>query len=294
MDKKTVFLHIGLPKTGTTTFQTTVMRSPHVMLSHGIRYLETGTKLGVNAEHHLLVQGILGPRGARIDTLASEEILAGIWAAARREIDTAPESKILISSELFSLEIRKLEDIVRLRRELCDYNVVIALVLRDVADFVNSLYLQRVVEGYYEPIEATIEEFSNFLNWSDLTEKWASVFGRENVRVLRYEDLDRSRLAGHMLEHLVDIKLTDGQLTDVSGNFSLGKAAAEFVLALNRSAMPEPAKRRLRSVVVEALARFDTGMKRSEFVDDEMADVLRSRCEWPLLAAKPLRNMATS
>src|SRR5687768_11764911 len=88
IDMKTIFLHIGSTKTGTTALQSFFSLNEARLKTAGIGYPRTG-RSGV--AHHKLAEVILGRKTAR----------RPVYRELREEIEAAPEQTFVLSSEVF-------------------------------------------------------------------------------------------------------------------------------------------------------------------------------------------------
>ena len=198
-------MHLGPPKTGTTTIQAFLYRARSALNASGVRYaaagrIRTGQTLtvhrpngikrmtGPRKAHHLLPWTILG----EVDELSADDV----WSALRKEITACPEQTIVVSSEAFS----------RLRREQVEYvqacldGFAVSLIsyLRNPLSKMLSDYTQRIKSGrYYESFSVflenerhLIEDYDGFIDHLD------AVFGPSSVII---RDFDAA-IAGDGLE----------------------------------------------------------------------------------------------
>lgn len=284
--KKTVYLHIGLPKTATTLIQNAFYQSPDVLGQYGVRYLSAGTKEFGDPVHHMLFMAVFGEKGRRIDPSKSSEQIETAWQEALDELATAPEDKIFISSELFALEMTAQEDLIRLRDGLKDYDVKIVLVLRDVADFVNSFYAQLVRDGFSGKVEEKINQIWSSLNWASLTDRWISVFGAENVIPIRFEDLKRGSIVDEFFKLVFGLEYEEPLFENPGVNRSLSHSAVVFLRDINSTDIPEEEKTAFRHQIHTFLGKYKTGLKSADFLDDEVKVTLQKHCVWPPLRTR--------
>jgi hypothetical protein len=152
-----LFLHIGLPKTATSSVQKFLFDNPGFLGSHGLRYARTGLHAGLKCHHDLLWalglhQGVaFTDKGIRH---RADEFLSGLARESREHADR----DLVISSELFTF----VDDFSRLEPLLAafpDRDVRFVLTLRRQDYLLESLYQQIVKDG----LDRT---FENWLGWS--------------------------------------------------------------------------------------------------------------------------------
>jgi hypothetical protein len=284
---KTILLHIGLPKTGTSLIQGAFMRAPEALARFEIRYLQAGTEVFDDFGHHVLVMAALGERGRRIDPGKPPETIAAAWAAAMAEIETCPEPRIFISSELFAFDVTDPADIARLRTDLSAggrHRIRIVITLRDIVDLVNSVYAQRVRDGYDGSIEDYLARIRPLLDWQAFVDRWAAVFGP--VLLLRFEDLDRRAMADDFLRRVFDLDYEGQLFGNQTANRSLPHSAVAFLREVNGSDMAPERKVDLRNHLHGFLGAHQTTMQRPDFLSAGDKSELRLNCRWPALTSR--------
>lgn len=146
----TVYLHIGMPKTGSTSIQHTFFRNRATLLASGINYLPLGRNhagslmplLSENPHKHSrnLRKGIDTPQKAQSRNKAISQRLA-------RELSRNGSAKLVISGEAFSAasfdEVRRLKDLLDPYAER--YRIIVYV--RDPYEYANSAALQRIKGG---------------------------------------------------------------------------------------------------------------------------------------------------
>ena len=278
---KTVYLHIGLPKTGSSTIQHAFYQRRDRLSEVGIRYLQTGALEFNDFGHHILLMGAMGERGLRIDEGKSIEAALTLWESALLEIESCSEGHVLVSSELFSLDLDTTEAFEFVRDKLASFEVKIVIVLRDVVDFVNSVYAQRVRDGYDDDLHQYIVNIWPSLNWKKLIDRWGQYFGSDSIVVLKFENLIEGSLANNFCREVFGLTLDQDFFPQNRSNFSLPHSAILFLKDLNRSSIPDEAKFALRDILQATCAVENTGMKKPDFLSLEASQMLRLNCEWP-------------
>lgn len=282
--KKTVFLHIGLPKTGTSLIQSAFLGAPETLGRFDIRYLQAGTRVFDDGGHHVLVMAGLGERGQRISPEKSPDVVRQCWNEAIDEINGCAETQIFVSSELLALDVTQAADIETFRDGLSaqgKHDMKIVVTLRDPADFVNSVYSQRVRDGYDGTAQDYVVRIRALLDWEALIRPWSEVFGAENLILLRFEALDRSGMVDDFFRRVFGETHAGQLFPSPQINPSLPHSAIIFLSEMNGSAMPDEDKVAIRNYLHATLGRHRTGMKKADFLSEEEKTLLRGQCRWP-------------
>ena len=231
--QSTTFLHIGLPKTGTTFLQGMLAANADVLAAHGLVYP------GRSKDHFLAAQDALGHdfRGH------SDERTAGSWESLLRELAEAPESAI-VSHELFSLATD--EAIARILDQLPTSQVVVVVTARDFLRQVPAVWQEDLKNGKAR----TLTEFVALLKETDgaspakgfwryqdlpaITERWAKQVGNDKVIVVTVPPVRSSQLLlWERFTSSVQLETPDVRIPEHRKNTSLGSAEAEFLRRLN-------------------------------------------------------------
>ena len=283
---KTIYLHFGLPKTGSSVIQSGLFSARDKLSTLGIRYLHTGINEFYDFGHHILVMGALGQKGIRIDQTKSIDRALEYWDLALAEIEACVEKNIFISSELFSLDIDTLEAFTFLKSKLHNYEVKIVLVLRDVVDFVNSAYSQRVRDGYVGNIDDYIEDLWPSLNWAELVDRWSQLFNKNSMIVLQFEDLSGDCLVNKFFKQTFSIDLDLNFLKNAAMNKRLPHSAIIFKRELNSYSIPDEAKIRLRNHLTSFFSSYEIDERKSDFLSPEAKRMLYLNCKQPEMVSK--------
>jgi hypothetical protein len=191
--KPTLFIHIGLPKTGTTALQTALSASQKLLLENRIYYPNAFFWGG----HHDIARWL---KHGSDDTLLInffDEMKSGCLENACEKVVISSEgfyypiaSEIERDKATCSLEIRK--NLLRLRQVIPeDFNVKIVAYLRRQDLALDSNYNQRVKYSHSftlsprEFLQRTFERFNR--DYDFLLDAWAEVFGIGNIIVRVYE-----------------------------------------------------------------------------------------------------------
>jgi hypothetical protein len=186
--KATIYLHIGLHKTGTSSIQTTLFNNRKKLLTHDINYAQLSD--GPNHSIILLPLFRRAPHRYRTNRLAgidTEEKAAkknaSSLVALRDALKSNKSASIVFSGEgIAGLPANRLE---QLRAELEPYAARFRVIayIRDPYSTTNSMIQQRVRRGqtYQEIIEAP-----PYPRYSRIQAS-IEVFGRENVDIRMFD-----------------------------------------------------------------------------------------------------------
>ncbi len=193
-----VVIHIGPPKTGSTTLQDALRDNRDDLKRAGIRYAGSGTQSSAAA--------MWATR--RKDRTTGRQVPASAWKQLLKEINDSIESTVVVSSEWFaaatSAQIRTIS------QELpgAEYQIVIAL--RSLDRILPSRWRQNVIEGatysFTEWLELIFSPSSNPYStrfWhqhrhDELVQRWGEVFGQRAITAICVDDADPDRLLRHM------------------------------------------------------------------------------------------------
>jgi hypothetical protein len=274
------WLHIGVEKTGTTSIQSFLAANRTALRAEGRLYPIVPGAVG----HLGLVAFALdddrldGTRKAR--NLATPAQFADFRdefvRALVAEIAGGGVSEIILSSELLSSRIRSQSEFARLK-VLCDgiaRNTKVVVYLRNQVDFLVSRYTTVIQSGGREEFRMGATALADY---AALLERWATVFGRENMVVRRFEPADF--VDGDLLaDFAASIGLENTKLVPVPRyNESLDAESLIFLRAINRRTPRRLAERMgaLRSAAVAILQQRHGGTK--FVISQELASRIEAR-----------------
>ncbi|GJL56738.1 MAG: hypothetical protein NPIRA02_38700 [Nitrospirales bacterium] len=197
-----LILHIGPPKTGTTSLQRFLNSASKELLSRGVLYPQEG-RLKAGS-----VYRVHRPEG-RVTTTGpadSHQLLAwtlknevegvdaeGCWLDVLNEIHRVDPQTVIISGEAFFSLLE--EQVIQVRKYLADFNVRVIIYLRDPFNLCLSAYTQHVKMGRYH------HSFLTFMNekgphifegYETRTQRWKMIFGSEQIVYKSYDKLAKS------------------------------------------------------------------------------------------------------
>ncbi len=189
---KTVFLHIGLPKTGTTALQSFLRANDVALARNGICFPDLG----------LYYPGIIANRNAHFLIASYDTIPNAMSFTPQEEYYTALDrlavlseayEKILLSDELIWRICNQHSDFLpTVKQDLAsrgmDLKVIVYLRRQD--EFVQSRYRQRIKAGetfsFYEFLD-TLRQNNYPLDFYDSLNKISGAIGKDNLIIRIYE-----------------------------------------------------------------------------------------------------------
>ncbi|MDO4632946.1 MAG: hypothetical protein Q4B01_03715 [Eubacteriales bacterium] len=241
----TVYLHIGMPKTGTTAIQNFMALNRDLLAEKGVSYPDMGFHYpgrGYNRNAFFLHGEGYNAEGAeRCDWREKPEYPEGMKQLSElgRKFET-----IVISDEgnwWGGVRRKKFWPMLKQDMDAAGLELKVIVYLRRQEDFAQSHYEQRVKEGF-------THSFEEYLVWKDRAEypfdyeatlaKIAESVGSENIIVRVYEkgqfQGEEHTIFSDFLE-IFGLKMADGfELENTVRNVSLEGDALELRRALNR------------------------------------------------------------
>lgn len=226
-NNKTIFLHIGSPKTATSSIQHQLLESSRELSRIGFEYCCNSYKLGEILSSY--------------SRLPDEKLSLTIsdW---EQEIQNSSQPNLIISSESlygdFYNPLLTTETIaVSLKRIFSKYSVIILFVAREQLGFHKSLYMQSIKEGSTKTYSQFCHDVSIFnFNWVEIADIYAKYFGANALKCFWYEDLisETSTPAEILLSSLTPSNSTVSLSKKGSkSNISLGHLGTEILRSVN-------------------------------------------------------------
>jgi hypothetical protein len=252
--RRTVYLHIGHGKTGTTALQTWLAAHEPVLKAHHLRYPRTARELD---GHHRL---------APLEGCAPGEL----WNAFRQELAVYGGFDFIISSEYLYYVTD--EDLNELRRSLSDQDVVILLYVRPQVELLTSTFLQWVKVG--ADYGATPADFLRVhqpgFRFDAAVSRFRKVFPSARIVVRLYRD---SLHGGTVVDFCRLMGLPDHESEGVSNaNPSIPSCLWRIVHTLNQHGIDGP----VRDAIIEELMNAPVPLHIDPghvFSDEEIQDV---------------------
>ncbi|HEY9293790.1 MAG TPA: hypothetical protein VIP98_21130 [Microlunatus sp.] len=234
----TTLLHIGIPKTGTTTLQRSAAYHREQLLEHGVCY--PGNSLNHREAVSALMARSLGWKNSESTPSKS------IWDKIEREVKTTSAKRSLISHE-FGCE--STDEQARRFLDALGPKTHVVITLRGFADLLGSSWQQYVKAGYQKPYAVwlkailgdrkklkTTPTFYKRNDQAAIVRRWVKIAGVDNVTVVIADKRKPDQLT-NAFEDLLD--LPRGTLAALpaggyAANRSLSASEAELVLRVNK------------------------------------------------------------
>lgn len=221
---KQLYIHIGTHKTGTTTLQKMLLTNKRYLSNCGLYY---PTSCMHRAHHNVPWEIANDPRW---------EKERGTLADLEKEIIINTYKIYLISSEdisRFSLKQTKI-----LYENFKKYNPKIIVYIRNQFNYIVSSWSELIKNckiniSFDEYYEICLKETPNILNYNFFLERWATIFGKENLIVKIF-----SKGTKHLEESFLDIFNIDFDMQKIEIgdrlNISLSFQTLNVIRTLNK------------------------------------------------------------
>ena len=201
-----LILHIGPPKTGSTSIQNFLSSAQQELLSDGVLYPSKGRteagvtyqikvyvrdaksrpytfKKGPHITHHLLAWALAGA----VQNISADRC----WADVLNEIDRVNPETVVISSESFAWLSE--EQLQTLKGLLKDFSVKVLIYFRNPFNWLLSRYNQVVKKGrYHRSFRAFMQEKSfHYISYQHLMKRFVGTFGHRNVDLRLFDKIKR-------------------------------------------------------------------------------------------------------
>ncbi len=191
MGSKTIFIHIGLEKTGTTSIQNFLYNNSKKLQLESLFY---STSLGVNQTSLSIYSG----QDKHINSLApkeQEKIIIRKELPRKikniiKEFEKSGCKNLVFSNEHLSSRLKNTNDINKLKGlfDQYDYPVKIIMYVRNQVDLLESIYFEGIKAGAKDSLSDWAKKFGYFeLDFIKMIEKWESVFGEESIIVKLFD-----------------------------------------------------------------------------------------------------------
>ncbi|MGH6811072.1 MAG: sulfotransferase domain-containing protein [Methylocella sp.] len=223
-----IIFHIGLEKTGTTSFQRFCTRNARRFMRHNVLYPTRSSAFYV-LNHAPLTASYLSSESLDDFYLRYTITRFEMVKSLKREIESSNVETVIISSEHLSSRFRATH-IEKLAEDFNEYECRIVLALRDHLSRLFSSYSTHVMSGS----DQTLDEYAEmvlmpdklYMRYADTIRLWESSFGSDNIIVFDYNeasDIIYSILSKIGLLHLRN-KRTDGHKCNASLDASVTEA----------------------------------------------------------------------
>jgi len=185
----TLFIHIGLQKTGTTALQKCLSANEEHLKHQGLLYCDRTIGLDVRkgaSAHHFIPHALENKRRGYTPDAPFSKLGDHIRELRKQAGDFKGHS--LISSEDFSTLNE--EQIMSLRQRFGSHNIKIIIVFRRQDYWLDSLIGHLMKVGRDIDIDSFIASNAHMMNYKAVCDRWAAAFGEDAIIVDTYENSD--------------------------------------------------------------------------------------------------------
>ncbi len=238
-----VIFHIGLEKTGTTSFQRFCTRNARRFIKLNVLYPKRSSAF--YALNHAPLTASYLPSKSPEDfhlrsTIASSEMVKSL----KREIEASGVETVIISSEHLSSRFQA-PQIEKLAEDFNEYECHVVIALRDHLSRFFSSYSTHVMSGW----DQTLDEYAErvlmpdnlYMRYADTISLWEASFGSDNVIVFDYNE--SSDVIYSLLSKIGLLHLRNGPTDDHKYNASLDANVTEALRLINIANRSESAYR---------------------------------------------------
>jgi hypothetical protein len=221
MAKKTIYIHIGTPKTGTTSIQTFLTKNTNILLKKGIFYPATGR---CYPETSVCMNG-----GVVNDINALKEVLENFTKSKK--------SKMLLSEECLFLQNPKDNWVNKegIWDIFSNYEVKIIVYFRRSVDYLCSFWQEKIKYRGQDDLLYFLENDEEYLNNIKNFHYLATKVGKENVIVRTFEK--ETWLNSSLIEDFLsifNIKMSEEFQVSEIVNPSLSRDMCDKLLYVNK------------------------------------------------------------
>ena len=252
-----LFLHIGYPKTGTTSLQRFLAANEVALAARGVLYPQTGrwrdAQYGMNFALGLGAYD----RPAELPAATPAEIAAGLAA----EVEASGCERIVVSSEYFA--IASVPDRAKVQALFAGYDVKIVCYLRRHDDALESAYAQAVKSVTDPPWQTNAESYvlhelglgTVSYDYLAMLRQWGMRFGQGSVIVRPYEWAQNQPDIQADFLRVIGVEDDPGFVRPPAANPSIGPRTAAAIHMVRRTGLPDEAKRHMVGRLIMADAR---------------------------------------
>jgi hypothetical protein len=181
---KTLILHVGYPKTGTSSLQWFLHTHRDHLLEQGVCYPVTGQV--ADHAHHKLAFSLADNAYEQVD--AGER--ARLFEALASELDGSGAHTAVLSSELFLYRLELIQKSEECQRLLSGRTISVVCFLRNQTTFMESLYRHFVWDAavrFAEGPEKFLQTYPFAGDYYATLCAWAAAFGKTSIVPIIYE-----------------------------------------------------------------------------------------------------------
>jgi hypothetical protein len=191
-DPTTIYLHIGAPKTATSTLQNVLASNAKSLLARGVLYPQS---MRSGDAHHVLACDLIeNYQGNTMPDVWYGTVPRGEgWQLLRQEIEQHRDKvhSVIVSTELLFGQNRHLQDMLaEMAGHLAGYDVKVVVYLRRQDQLYSSFYNQDV-KGMRQWGASAYEFYQTHQifrsDYHEMLDRWSGVFGKQNIILRPFE-----------------------------------------------------------------------------------------------------------
>lgn len=217
--RKRLFLHIGQPKTATTTLQTFLSINRDRLIRHGWLYPNAGRQY---AAHHLFGNFF---RAQPLYWIGAADP-AQVMAELKREVEETRCENVILSTESLYFA----QDRAGFAEYLKDFDVTIVVSLRRQDEWIESVYQDNLKNGEtrLDP-EAYLVALAGSLDYAGPLSAWAAAFGKHKIMVHSFEATAEKLPVERLFMDLVGAPVTPDLVDPPTENERLNRDCTTFL-----------------------------------------------------------------
>lgn len=267
---KNLIVHIGMHKTGTTSFQVFMSKNREALKQKSVLYPINCCPAFVPWGHHSIPWAYTNCEdhlpwnaGARV------RVDADVASKLKNEIAESKCENIVLSSEEF--DILPFESIAKFCSDFSGFNIIPVLVIRDLAPLVDSMYHETVMRSVYDkPISEFLDNQRIRLNFVELASDWA-VCSNNKTRVYLYDSPEfKTDMVSALVRNVLNLDAEDFIRTEKM-NVSTPYYLTEIVKFLRFKQLPEEY---IQKLVARYTPNQKYGLVKFTFLEPELRESL--------------------
>ena len=280
---KTIFLHIGYEKTGTTSIQAYLHNHGSALEQMGVLYPESGRH---NIAHFGLVDSLLWEtKQKHLEFIPeSDHYDMSVWTQLKEEIDKFSGDKVIISSEHFSSRLDQ-RGVKLLADQLKGVgHLKILFYVRRQDTLVESHYSTMIRSGNSVSIDDVLTRARNkgrYFNYLELIRPWKEVFGLELIFIRPFDkQTTRIGVVKDFLEATTERESFPGNIGSVHRNKSFHPLSLLVGAKLNGNMKDADFFKKSKTVralneMIEQMPKYDHLKKASLMSAEERSEIAR-------------------
>ncbi len=244
MTNPTIYIHIGYHKTGTTALQNFFLKNRKLLWEHDVLYPSVGLlgpghsplSLCLNTSHKSKIESLLinGSSNEGVDPYLYNKMIDAddLYSKLYSEIESSKKKKVIISSECF-LEWFD-PQLLQPYLEMGKYNYKIIVYIRRQDEWIESVYNQLCKDSFFRYCgDINNLPQHDLLEYFEIIEKWAALFGTENVIVRCYSKQKDEKALYKEFFNNIDVELAGGISTIERGERNMGLPSEFLPVVIN-------------------------------------------------------------